>query len=63
MNKCAHCHLPSNDIIIDGDLTFCCKGCQGVYHLLQESGLNSFYDKLGDRAIAAPLTDYDNAHR
>jgi len=32
----------------DQTLFFCCKGCQGVYHLL---GLDSFYDKLGDTKL------------
>jgi len=32
-------------------LYFCCKGCQGVYHLLQSEGLDSFYDKLGDTTL------------
>lgn len=40
-------------------LHFCCKGCQGVYHLLEEEGLGSFYDKLGDASLqpAAPQED------
>jgi len=32
-------------------LYFCCKGCQGVYHLLRSEGLNTFYDKLGDTTL------------
>ncbi len=32
-------------------LHFCCKGCQGVYHLLKSEGLESFYDKLGDTRL------------
>ncbi len=32
-------------------LYFCCKGCQGVYHLLESEGLDSFYDKLGDTKL------------
>ncbi len=32
-------------------LYFCCKGCQGVYHLLESEGLDTFYDKLGDTAL------------
>jgi Cu+-exporting ATPase len=30
---------------------FCCRGCQGVYHLLNTKGLDSFYDKLGDTQL------------
>jgi Cu+-exporting ATPase len=42
-------------MIKDGDLKFCCKGCQGVYHLLKSDGLDSFYDKLGNKTIAPPI--------
>ncbi|HHO65579.1 MAG TPA: heavy metal translocating P-type ATPase [Epsilonproteobacteria bacterium] len=30
---------------------FCCKGCQGVYHLLESEGLDTFYDKLGNTTL------------
>ena len=55
--KCDHCHLSfENDIMIkEKNLNFCCKGCQGVYHLLKDDGLDSFYDKLGNKSIAPPL--------
>jgi Cu+-exporting ATPase len=32
-------------------LHFCCKGCQGVYHLLKAEGLDTFYEKLGDTKL------------
>lgn len=35
----------------DTELFFCCKGCQGVYHLLNSQGLHTFYDKLGDTKL------------
>ena len=35
----------------DKELNFCCKGCQGVYHLLESEGLDTFYDKLGDTTL------------
>jgi Cu+-exporting ATPase len=35
----------------DKKLFFCCKGCQGVYHLLNSEGLGTFYDKLGDTKL------------
>ncbi|MGB5791320.1 heavy metal translocating P-type ATPase [Poseidonibacter sp.] len=59
--KCNHCHLSFTDevMIKDNELNFCCKGCQGVYHLLKDDGLDSFYDKLGNKTIAPPL-DIDN---
>lgn len=59
--KCNHCHLSFEEEIMikDGDLRFCCKGCQGVYHLLADDGLDSFYDKLGNKTISPPL-EIDN---
>ncbi|MCG3720185.1 heavy metal translocating P-type ATPase metal-binding domain-containing protein, partial [Aliarcobacter butzleri] len=55
--KCNHCHLEfdKNIMIKDNDLNFCCKGCQGVYHLLKSDGLESFYEKLGNKTIAPPI--------
>lgn len=55
--KCNHCHLTFNDdvMIKEGELSFCCNGCQGVYHLLKDDGLDSFYDKLGNKTITPPL--------
>jgi Cu+-exporting ATPase len=56
--SCTHCGLEfDKDVMIkDGDNYFCCNGCQGVYHLLQDNGLNSFYEKKGD----TKLTPKDN---
>ncbi len=54
---CTHCNLKfSEDIMISEQeagqtLYFCCKGCQGVYHLLNEKGLGTFYEKLGDTRL------------
>lgn len=55
--KCNHCHLEfaSEVMIKENDLNFCCKGCQGVYHILKSDGLDSFYDKLGNKTISPPL--------
>ncbi len=51
--KCDHCHLEFDESVMikDGDRYFCCKGCQGVYHLLKAEGLDSFYEKLGDTKL------------
>jgi len=55
--NCSHCNLEFDESVMinDGDdshpLHFCCKGCQGVYHLLQEEGLDSFYSKLGKNTL------------
>ena len=54
---CTHCHLEFDESVMiteeeDGQpLYFCCKGCQGVYHLLKSEGLDTFYDKLGDTKL------------
>lgn len=64
--KCNHCHLSFDDDIMikEGELNFCCKGCQGVYHLLKDDGLDSFYDKLGNKTITPPLkTDNDDLEK
>ncbi len=50
---CDHCRLEFHkDVMImeeidDKKRYFCCKGCQGVYHLLKSQGLDNFYDKVG----------------
>ncbi len=55
--SCTHCHLKFDESVMiteehNGEkLYFCCKGCQGVYHLLQSEGLDTFYDKLGDTTL------------
>lgn len=43
----------------DKPLYFCCNGCEGVYHLLQNEGLDTFYDKLGDQTLQ-PATKIDD---
>ncbi len=55
--SCTHCHLEFDEsvMIIEEEankkLFFCCKGCQGVYHLLKSEGLDTFYDKLGNQKL------------
>ncbi|XOB62947.1 heavy metal translocating P-type ATPase [Campylobacterota bacterium DY0563] len=63
--KCNHCHLEFDEkvMIKEGDLNFCCKGCQGVYHILKDDGLDSFYDKLGNKTIAPPIETNDDIER
>ena len=54
---CTHCNLIFDESVMiiekenDKELYFCCKGCQGVYHLLNSEGLGTFYDKLGDTTL------------
>jgi Cu+-exporting ATPase len=62
--KCTHCHLEFDEEVMikeDGNLYFCCNGCQGVYHLLKDDGLDSFYDKMGNNTIAPPLEIKDDS--
>lgn len=63
--KCDHCHLEFEDSVMikESSLNFCCKGCQGVYHLLKDDGLDSFYDKLGNNTISPPLKIEDDISR
>ena len=58
--KCTHCQLEFDETVMiteekNPDVYFCCNGCQGVYHLLKDDGLDSFYDKMGNSTIAPPL--------
>ena len=60
---CTHCHLEFNKdvMIVDGEKYFCCKGCQGVYHLLKDQGLENFYDKVGNTALTPPTKQYEDS--
>ena len=60
---CTHCHLEfSKDVMIqDGEHYFCCNGCQGVFHLLSDEGLDSFYDKAGDVKLTPPTQQYEDS--
>ena len=66
--KCTHCHLEFDEKVMikepeNPELNFCCNGCQGVYHLLKDDGLDSFYDKMGKNTITPPIavgTDSSN---
>ena len=60
---CSHCHLEfSKDVmIIEGNHYFCCNGCQGVFHLLSDEGLESFYDKTGDIKLSPQTAQYEDS--
>ena len=60
---CTHCHLEfSKDVmIVDGEHYFCCNGCQGVYHLLSDEGLDSFYEKAGNVKLTPPTQQYEDS--
>jgi len=60
---CNHCHLEFSESVMikEGDLNFCCKGCQGVYHLLSDEGLDSFYNKMGQTKLDPPKERYEDS--
>ncbi len=60
---CDHCHLEFNkDVMIkDGDHYFCCNGCQGVFHLLSNEGLDSFYEKAKGVKLTPPTQQYEDS--
>ena len=67
LNKvpCTHCHLEfSEDVMIKEDEHyFCCNGCQGVYHLLSDEGLDSFYEKADDSVAKKLRSDIELAYQ
>ena len=63
--KCTHCQLEFDESVMitedkNSDVYFCCNGCQGVYHLLKDDGLDSFYDKMGNSTLAPPVETDDS---
>ncbi len=48
-------------MIVEGEHYFCCKGCQGIYHLLKDEGLDSFYNKAGDTKLSPPTQQYEDS--
>ncbi len=48
-------------MIKDGEHYFCCNGCQGVFHLLQDEGLDSFYEKAKNVTLAPPTQQYEDS--
>ncbi|QOP46136.1 heavy metal translocating P-type ATPase [Sulfurimonas paralvinellae] len=60
---CDHCHLEfSKEVMIEDDgHYFCCNGCQGVFHLLRDQGLDGFYQKLGSEKLAPPSQQYEDS--
>jgi Cu2+-exporting ATPase len=68
--RCAHCGLPvPAHLVKPGDeLSFCCRGCEQVYALLHERGLQGFYEvRAQEQAAGQPamvlgrrFTDFDD---
>ena len=66
--KCTHCHLEFDEKVMikeedNPELNFCCNGCQGVYHLLKDDGLDGFYEKLGNNTIAPPIETSEDLNK
>lgn len=59
--KCDHCHLVFSETVMihDDTLRFCCNGCKGIYHLLKDEGLESFYSKMGEATLTPPSEQYE----
>ena len=60
---CTHCHLEFKESVMikDGEHYFCCNGCQGVFHLLSDEGLDGFYEKMGSATLAPPTQQYEDS--
>lgn len=61
--SCNHCHLEFDDSVMikDGEYNFCCNGCQGVFHLLNEEGLDSFYEKSNNIKLTPPSQNFKDS--
>ena len=61
--SCNHCHLEFDESVMikDNEYYFCCKGCQGVFHLLSDEGLDGFYDKAGSIELTPPTKQYEDS--
>ncbi len=61
--KCSHCHLEFDSAVMikDGEHYFCCNGCQGVFNLLSDEGLDGFYDKSADVTLTPPSQQYEDS--
>nr|WP_321266251.1 heavy metal translocating P-type ATPase [uncultured Sulfurimonas sp.] len=60
---CSHCHLEfdTSVMIKDNNHYFCCKGCQGVFKLLSDEGLDSFYEKTKNTKLAPPNEKFEDS--
>ena len=67
--RCDHCHLEYDASFLMKDESlgevhyFCCKGCQGVFHLLRHEGLDAFYTKKGEVTLQPPQGERDDLER
>ena len=74
---CSHCHLEFDSSVMIKENEnyfskessapqtairyFCCSGCQGVYHLLSNKGLDSFYEKSKNEILAPPSQYFEDS--
>lgn len=64
---CSHCHLsfkPSlliNQVSDNQSYYFCCKGCQGVFNLLHDSGLDTFYDRTKEQKLTPQSKKFEDS--
>ncbi|MDR2905139.1 MAG: heavy metal translocating P-type ATPase [Helicobacteraceae bacterium] len=51
--RCDHCGLdiPENALIKEDNHNFCCKGCAGVFRLLNDMKLEKFYELKGEQKL------------
>ncbi|MDR2342438.1 MAG: cadmium-translocating P-type ATPase [Campylobacteraceae bacterium] len=67
--RCDHCGLEYDEAILIKDTSFeksknfCCKGCQGVFHLLKDEGLENFYAKKGTIFLKPPTIENGDLQR
>jgi Cu2+-exporting ATPase/Cu+-exporting ATPase len=57
--QCSHCNDSTIHPIIDGDESFCCYGCQTIFHALKEKDLLHYY-KLRDAAEGNSYSPREN---
>ncbi|EPA8949845.1 heavy metal translocating P-type ATPase metal-binding domain-containing protein [Campylobacter coli] len=60
--KCEHCRLDyqKSQMIEAKGKFFCCRGCLSVWEILHESGLDEFYERLGNNALKPVSLEFSN---
>lgn len=59
---CTHCQEPIPAQTDAQDNRFCCKGCEGAYHLIKDMGLKSYYERrMVDPEVKPLRPDEDSA--
>lgn len=57
---CLHCNAPLQGITVVGN-GFCCQGCQAVYHILHQEGLDRFYE-LAPKDLPPPNAEEEKGN-